>query len=148
MHLFRHYYIVSTTILCGCLILSAFSSIISGQFLVGYLIVAFLIGAVPLVPIFRTGGINENPRWAISIAATIAVAFSLWLVFAFIYFVRTAGAEGPEGEGAPGAFILAMVFFAMLFVCPWLLTALRGLRLWNHRIQAEQDLRAALRPDR
>ena len=43
-------------------------------------------------------------------------------------FVETAGLQGPNGEGVPGAVLAAMCLDAALLFCPWLLAAFRGSR--------------------
>ena len=117
--------------------LSTLRGLLAGEFLNG--IVAALIAAVPFIPILLSGGLDQHRRLAIGISVLLAAGFTTIQVFFHIEFVRTKGFEGPNGEGAPGAAIIGMVFFGVLFLCPWLLTALRGLRLWNVPIQeAEQ----------
>ncbi len=117
--------------------LSTLRGLIAGELLNG--IVAALIAAVPFIPVLRSGGLDQNRRLAIGISVLLAAGITTIQVFFHIEFVRTEGFEGPNGEGAPGAAIIGMVFFGVLFLCPWLLTALRGLRLWKLKTQeAEQ----------
>lgn len=84
-----------------------------------------------VLPMIWKGGIGANLRWAIVTAIVVAVGFSFMLIAAYMEFVETGGAEGPRGEGSPLAIILAMAMFAALFQGPWLLTALRGMRVWR-----------------
>ncbi len=90
--------------------------------------VLVVVGIV--LPLIWQKGIGTNLRWAIVTATVTAVGFSILLV-AVLEFVATGGAEGPRGEGSPLAIILAMAMFAALFQGPWLLTALRGMRVWR-----------------
>lgn len=138
MRLFRRYYIISTTIVCVVVALSILSGIGSGNFSVSYAAIPTLVAAVPFVPILRQGGVEGNRRLSICISGSLASAFAIFLGSIFLEFIGTKGGEGPNGEGSPLAIITAMTFFATLFVCPWLLTALRGMRLWNYRPQVEQ----------
>lgn len=131
MNRFKRYYLISTTALIAILALSFLSSLFAGEVQTELVAFAVLASALSLVPILRSGGIDRHRRSAVAISMCFATGFATIQGFVFIEFVRTNGFEGPNGEGAPGAAISAMVFFALLIVCPWLLTALRGMRLWN-----------------
>ena len=140
MLLFRKYFEVSTGITSALLLLAvvkaAFSLFSQNSFytpweLAANLIGFVLIGILPIAPFRIKGGFEQNRRFAIGVSVFLTLLFGGSLVAIFSYFVETCGGEGPKGEGAPGAFIFAMVLFAALFVCPWLLTALRGVVLWS-----------------
>jgi hypothetical protein len=133
MLLFRRYYIVSTAMVSGIAALTTLGSISSGGFSIPYTVIAVLVASVPLVPILRHGGINGNRRLSICISGSLASVYAILLGIGFLDFIRTEGGDGPNGGGSPLAAIIAMTFFAAVFVCPWLLTTLRGLRLWNQR---------------
>jgi len=136
---FSHAYRISATTLAIILVLSCVSSLGNGEFLIGTVVTALLMGAMPFLPICLSGGLNRNWRIAVSISVLLAIGFTGLLGFIFHEFVRTKGLEGPNGEGAPGAVIIAMVFFALTVQCPWLLTALRGTRGWRSEMKnAEQ----------
>lgn len=137
MTLFKRYYIVSATILCVVAMLSVLSSIGSRDFSL-YAAIVVLVAAVPFIPILRQGGVNRNRKLSTCISGSLALGFAILLGSGFLEFVRTAGGEGAGGEGSPLSVIIALTFFAALFVCPWLLTVLRGLRIWNHPPQVEQ----------
>ena len=136
MRQFKRYYTVSTMLLAAIVVLSVFSSLNAGNFWIGYSIAAVLIAAVPFVPIFRRGGIIGNPRLSIIIAGFLTITFGAMVGVGFLDFVQTKGGEGTRGEGSPGANMIAIAFFAAVFLCPWLLTTLRGLPLWNNNIRA------------
>ena len=144
MKLFRRYYLLSATILCANVVFSTVSRLSTGQFSILDSIVPIIIGALTLAPVFRSGGIIRNPRLAIGLSITLTVVFALGLGFVFLEFVRTKGGEGPQGEGSPLGAIVAMTFFAALFLCPWLLTTLRGLPLWKYREQTEPCLMSTI----
>ena len=137
MNHFKRYYKASTAILGVMLIFSTLRSLLAGEFLIG--IVVLLIAAVPRIPILRSGGLDQNRRLAIGISVSLAAGFATIQIFFFVEFVRTEGLEGPNGEGAPGAVIIAMLLFAVLILCPWLLTALRGLRFSNLQLQEAES---------
>ena len=125
---FKHSYKTSARVLAVLLALSCVRSLASGEFLGVTVIIAILVGAMPFLPILLRGGLDRNWRLAVSISVLLAVGFTGLLGFVFFEFVRNKGLEGPNGEGAPGVAILAMVFFDLTFQCPWLLAALRGIR--------------------
>ncbi len=89
------------------------------------LIVALLV-AIRL-PLHLPGGIGRRLRMARWVSFAMAALMSMAQVALFREFLENQG-EGPNGEGAPGAFIIAMGFFAAVWLCPWLLTALRAVR--------------------
>ena len=137
MQKFRKHYIIAAIILIGVLTLSSIMGISNGDTPIGYSALPIVIILIIITPILRRGGITANPRTAICISMSLATLFLISAITMFIEFSITTG-EGPKGEGAPLAFILAMVLFALVFLCPWLLIALRGIRLWNYKNIAEQ----------
>ncbi|MGC4016630.1 MAG: hypothetical protein QM755_19250 [Luteolibacter sp.] len=94
-------------------------------------IASLLVGAIPWLAILLQGGLDRHRRLAFAIAASAAFLSSILQVGAFVEFVRSGGDEGPHGEGSPGAGIAAMLLFAALITCPWIITALRGWRTFT-----------------
>lgn len=139
---FSHSYKISATTLSIMLALSCLGSLGSEVSLIGTVAIAILVGAVPFVPFRLRGGLDRNWRMAIIISVLFAIGFTGLLGFIFFEFVRTKGLEGPNGEGAPGAVIFAMVFFAITVQCPWLLTALRGMRCWKSHMKSSNLLQS------
>jgi len=136
---FSHSYKISATTLAIMLALSCLGSLGSGVSLIGTVLFAAFVGVIPFLPIRLRGGLDRNWRVAVSISVLLAAGFTALLGFIFFEFVRTEGLEGPKGEGSPVAVIIAMVFFAITVQCPWLLTALRGIRFWRSDMKnAEQ----------
>ena len=130
---FKHAYLVCTRILSVFCLLSIPGALFSnpsgfgGQVLVASALIAF-----PWVPIRLRGGLLGNLRLAVIFSVILAMVLGSFQILVFCEFVRSGGGEGPKGEGSPGAMICAMIFFAALFFCPWLITALRGLSLWHN----------------
>lgn len=139
---FKRHYILSVSILWGVVVLSGMSGVGSKDFSISYLVGIVVIAAIPLVPIFRNGGVDRNFKLSTCIASSLALGFLIFLGFGFLEFIRTKGSEGPDGSGSPLVIIIAMAFFAGLFVAPWLLTALRGIRLWSHPPQDAVDAKS------
>ena len=137
MSLFRKYFKVSAQITSSlCLLASVSSALSSYSFysfweLVLQSLGLIFIGILPMVPFRLKEGFERNRRLAIGVSVFLTILFGWMLIAIFIDFVQTRGGEGPNGEGAPGALMIAMALFAALFVCPWLLTALRGVFLWS-----------------
>lgn len=96
-----------------------------------YSIVAVVIAASPFIPFILRRGFGSNFRVATCIACFFALVFGLILAIIIWELVETRGAVGARGEGSPLAMIVAMTIVALLVFCPWLLTAIRGLRSWN-----------------
>lgn len=89
-----------------------------------------VLGGVGISTVFiMRMDIIGRPGRAVCISSAFAVGFAGIQFLIFDDFLKSHG-EGPNGEGAPGAMILAMVIFALLFTCPWVLTAKRGLWFW------------------
>jgi len=126
MNPFRRSYIASLLILGGISVLATIASLSEG--LAGIVPgLGFLaLAAAAMIPILLKGGIAEHPKLAFAIATGLAMIFGGAVCLVFIEFVATRGGEGPNGEGSPLAVIIAMAFFALVFFCPWLLTAFRG----------------------
>ena len=85
----------------------------------------FIVSMI-LVPYLLKGGFSANFRAARIVSAIMLLVTGLALGALCFDFSKTHG-EGPNGEGAPGAFIIAMALFAAVFFCPWLLTTLRAI---------------------
>jgi hypothetical protein len=139
MNPFRRSYIASLVILGGISVLASIASLAEG-----------LAGIVPglgfsalalaaMIPILLKGGIGEHPKLAFAMATGLAMIFGGAVCLGFIEFVATRGGEGPNGEGSPLAVIIAMAFFGLVFFCPWLLTALRGIAAIRQKSDAQQD---------
>ena len=123
---FRRSYFTSAGILVLFAVLDAWHLISQGGVETGVALVKFGFLAVAAIPLCRKGGIQAHVRLAIWVSAGLALVFGAMLCGFFIAFVVTKGGEGPAGEGAPGAMLVGMLFFAVFVFCPWLLTALRG----------------------
>lgn len=87
--------------------------------------VLLALAALPFIPLLRQGGIQSHLFSAVWTSRGFAAGFLVLQVFLFVEFTKTQG-EGPVGQGAPGAFIIGMVFTAICYLCPWLVTALRS----------------------
>jgi hypothetical protein len=137
---FSRSYKLAATTLAIMLALSCLGSLGSEGSLIATSLTALFVGGVPFPPIRLNGGLDRNWRIAVGIATFFATGFTALLGFVFLEFVRTKGLEGPTGEGAPGAAIFAMVFFAITIQCPWIITALHGVRGWSSQMRnAESD---------
>lgn len=121
-------YSCSTYLLDVVVCISSLGNLISGAWQLHHLPISVVLAFIPFIPLMRKGGIWRNPWFAVWISRGYAVIFLIAQISIFIEFTRHHG-EGSNGEGAPLAFILAMVVFSMVFLCPWLLTALRSFSL-------------------
>lgn len=128
MEKFIRYYRFSSGLFMVLMVLAGLGSIGAGEFLM--VPVAIVLTAIARLPRWRAGGIASNRRLAIVISIGFTVLLVTGAILLFLEFLETQG-EGPKGEGSPLAFIIAMVMFALVYLCPWLLTALRGIGLWN-----------------
>ena len=128
---FKRSYVASSSILAALLVFIAISDLFRHQSLSVNSVVAIAISAAPFLPFILRHGFASNLKIAVYVACIFSLAFGAILTAVFGEFVQTGGAQGPRGEGSPLAIIVAMTFFALLFFCPWLLTALRGLRSWE-----------------
>ena len=136
MQQFKRYYTASAAILTAIVVLSVIGGLSAAKFWIGYSIAAVLVSAVTLFPIFWSGGIIANPRLSITVACIMTIVFGGMVGLGFLEFIQTMGGEGPRGEGSPAANMIAIVFFAAAFFCPWLLTTIRGLPHWNKNSNA------------
>ena len=135
MNPFRRSYIASLVILGGISVLATIASLSEGLAAIIPGLGFLALSTAAVIPILLKGGIAEHPKLAFAMATGLAMIFGGAVCLVFIEFLVTRGGEGPNGEGSPMAVIIAMVFFALVFFCPWLLTALRGfasLREKNH----------------
>lgn len=130
---FKRSYIASSSVVAVFLVLGAISNLGGERRMIGYSVAAVLVSGAPFLPLFLRGGFNSNFRVAVCITCILSLVFGAILLGAFGEFIRTGGAEGPKGEGSPLAMIFGMTFFALMFFCPWLLAALRGLRAWRSK---------------
>ena len=130
MDSFGRCYKIAAIILCGGAVLAVLAVPTIDLLSMLYAVVALAMSAVALVPIFQ-GGVGANTKLAIGISAVYSLIFAALLGIVFYEFVKSGGGEGPRGEGSPLVVILAMTFFAVFFLCPWLLAFLRGVRFWN-----------------
>ncbi len=124
---FRRAYRASASLTGGLISLSFFASLVDGgqqSLEAGGIGIAIIL--MILAPYLLKGGFAANLRVARIASAIMLLMTGLALGALCIEFSKTHG-EGPNGEGAPGAFIIAMVFFATLFFSPWLLTSLRSI---------------------
>jgi hypothetical protein len=96
----------------------------------------FLLATVPLVPLFHRGGFRAYIRITISIAVLLSALFGILIGMAAYDLLRYGPVEGPRGEGAPIYGVIVLVFSGLLFLAPWLLCAIRGIRLWHANTQA------------
>lgn len=117
-------YRASSILLAFLLSISSFGVLIDGRNLL-LLPIFMVLAALPFIPIWRQGGIDSHLFSATWTSRGFAAGFLVLQVFLFVEFTKTHG-EGPHGQGAPGAFIIGMVFFAICYLCPWLVTALRS----------------------
>ena len=138
MNPFRRSYIASLVILAGITVLATIASLSEG--LAGIIPgLGFLaLSTAAMIPILLKGGIGEHLKLAFTIATGLAMIFGVVVCLVFIEFVSTRGGEGPNGEGSPLAVIIALAFFALVFFCPWLLTALRGFTSLRQKSHAQQ----------
>lgn len=134
---FAHAYRTSAKIFGVLFVLSTIGGIGSGMFSVAMTLTLLALLTLMFFPILRKGGVPAHPRLSIIIAATLTVFFAGACISNFNEFVQTRGGEGPNGEGSPLANMIAMAFFALATLCPWLLTFLRGLPLWNEQIETK-----------
>lgn len=128
---FSHSYKMSAIMLAIMVVLACLGSLGGDVFMFGTLAAILLVGLIPLIPLRLRGGLDHNWRIAFGISVLLGLVSTGLLGFLFVELIRTKGLEGPQGQGAPGAVILSMVFFALTIQCPWLVTALRGVRLWR-----------------
>ncbi|MCW1886379.1 hypothetical protein OKA04_16700 [Luteolibacter flavescens] len=99
--------------------------IFDGEVVIGALFL--VVVGIAISPILRPGGILGCLKLSVAIASGIAGLAGVSLLADFVYLASTRGGEGPRGEGSPMQGIAAMMFVALLFFCPWLITALRGI---------------------
>jgi len=135
---FKRSYIASSSVLAALLVLSAIANLGGKQSSIVYSVVAVVVSAAPFLPFILRQGLSSNLRVAACIACVFALAFGVILAVFAKEFVETGGAEGPRGEGSPLAIVVAMTLFALIFFCPWLLTAIRGLQTWSQMKISEQ----------
>lgn len=139
MNSFRRAYLISLVVLGFFAIGGGISSLSGHGAGIGYGVAILAIFVTALFPTVRKGGIPCRPRLAFGISSGLTILFGILLLCGFWEFVRTGGSEGPNGEGAPLAGIIAMTLFAFLFFCPWLLTTIRGRTAIRRDFQAQQD---------
>ena len=83
--------------------------------------IVFCAAVVPFIPMFGKGGMAAHLSFAIWISRVYAVVFSILQVYSFVgLFVSIC---------APYVYITSMVLFAVFYLCPWVITALRSLQL-------------------
>jgi hypothetical protein len=136
---FSHSYKMSAIVFAIMVALACLGSLGGEVFMIGILFGILLVGLLPFLPLLLRGGLDHHWRFAFWISVLLALVSTGLLGFLFVEFIRSNGLEGPQGEGAPGAVVFAMLFFALTVQCPWLVTALRGMRLWRNGINNEQD---------
>jgi len=122
---FRRAYSASTSVSGIFILIYLVASVFSGFWRLFDSVIALAFAVIPLIPVMRKGGIRKKLMTAAWIARGHAVILLIVQISMFVGFTKTHG-EGPNGEGSPLAYIIGMVFFAVLFLCPWLLTALRS----------------------
>lgn len=125
---FEHSYKMSAVVLAIMLALFCLGGIGSGYSLAGTFLTGLIAGALPFIPMRLEGGLARNWKLAVSISMILAFVFTGML--AAIFFELILNQTLNAGEGLVAA-IFAIVFFALTLQFPWLLTSLRGLRLWR-----------------
>jgi len=135
---FKRAYFTSAGLTAFFILPGAIGGMVSAEASIMFSIGMLLAVAMIILPAAWRGGVLKNLKWAIVTAAVAATAFTVMIAGAFVEFVETGGAEGPRGEGSPLAIIFAMCLGVTLFQGPWLLTALRGVRLWRRRSEVEK----------
>lgn len=131
---FKRSYNVSAVLLSVLAVIPVIGSICSDKFGFGSSIVPLAFAVVALFPMFWPGGILANPRLAIGIAALLTLATGIMVGLAFFDFVQIRiGSTNITPHGSPLPEMIALAFGAVVFICPWLLTTLRGLPHWNTR---------------
>lgn len=127
---FRRAYLLSTSVFSGLVSLGLLRSWVFCEPFNKASGIGLALACMPLIPILLKGGISSHKRLAWGISVLMVLLIGSILADMRLHFYETSG-EGPNGEGSPLAFIIAMVFFSILFFCPWLLTAIRGLAIFK-----------------
>ena len=70
--------------------------------------------------------------------AGLAVCYVASIGIAFARADSLSDFEGPNGEGSPIAPVVGLAFFALLFLIPWVLAAMRGLKSLRRDKKTEQ----------
>jgi hypothetical protein len=83
------------------------------------------------LPFLLKGAFPRHWKWATLNAVAMTLLVSLMMGSQALEFLETGASEGPHGEASPLSIILPMMWIALIFLCPWLLTALCGIRLWR-----------------
>ena len=118
---FRKAYVITVCAQGAIFIIVLINGILSGQ--IDYITpVIFLCSAVaPFIPMLLKGEMTAHLSIAIWISRVYAVFFSIVQVYAFVGLF--------EPIRAPYVYITSMVLFALFYLCPWLITALRSFQL-------------------
>jgi len=100
--------------------------------------VTFLLATVPVVPLFHRGGFLTYIKITVGISFLLTALIGITIGMASYELIIHGFIEGPNGEGSPIYGIIVLGFSGLLFLAPWLLSSIRGIRLWHTKEQAEQ----------
>jgi len=97
----------------------------------GVMVLALLL--IWLIPFIRKDGFEKHMKLALLISGAHLI-FGIYQTLAMFWtLMKLPSLEGPNGEGAPLAVIIAFFIFSLLTIMPWTLSCIMGFRAVSER---------------